>query len=98
MFPSKKSTTGHITLTAVESPFREARKEARLPDDLVLDSSRHSFATDLLDRTGNLKLVSNGLGHGSVAVTGKYVHPSFKMVAGVVNQRNEAWKEGAAES
>jgi integrase len=98
VFPSKKSRTGHITLTAVEKPFRQVRKAAKLPDDLVLYSSRHSFATDLLDRTGNLKLVSNVLGHGSVAVTGKYVHPSLKKVAEVVNQRNEAWREGAVES
>ncbi len=87
-----------MTLTAVEKPFREARKEAMLPDDVVLYSSPHSFATDLLARTGNLKLVSNVLGHGSVAATGKYIHPSLKMVAGVVKQRNEAWKESAAES
>jgi site-specific recombinase XerD len=37
-------------------------------------SARHSFATDLLDRTGNLKLVMDVLGHESVTTTQKYPH------------------------
>lgn len=92
VFPSKqkKSKTGHITHTALEKPFRAARKAAKLPAELVLYSARHSFATDLLDRTGNIKLVSDVLGHESVMTTQKYLHPSLKNLAEVVNQRNAA--------
>ncbi|WP_158750361.1 site-specific integrase [Acidobacterium sp. S8] len=91
VFPSrnKKCKTGHITHTAIEKPFRKARKDAGLPKELVLYSARHSFATDLLDRTGNLKLVMDVLGHESVTTTQKYLHPALKNVADVVNQRNE---------
>jgi site-specific recombinase XerD len=59
-----------------------------LPDSLVLYSARHSFATDLLDRTGNLILVQKVLGHESSHTTGRYVHPQLKGIAEVVNQRN----------
>ena len=88
VFPSKLSKTGHITHTAVEKPFREARKDAKLPKELVLYSARHSFATDLLDRTGNIKLVSDVLGHESVTTTQKYLHPALKNLAAIVNERN----------
>ena len=51
-------------------------------------SARHSFATDLLDRTGNLKLVMDVLGHESVTTTQKYLHPELKDIAETVNERN----------
>ena len=84
----KGTKTGHITHTGIEKPFRIARKAAKLPKELVLYSARHSFATDLLDRTGNLKLVMDVLGHESVTTTQKYLHPSQKNIAEIVNQRN----------
>lgn len=84
----KETKTGHITHTGIEKPFRIAREAAKLPKELVLYSARHSFATDLLDRTGNLKLVMDVLGHESVTTTQKYLHPSQKNIAEIVNQRN----------
>jgi len=90
VFASKRkgTKTGHITHTGIEKPFRIAREAAKLPKELVLYSARHSFATDLLDRTGNLKLVMDVLGHESVTTTQKYLHPSQKNIAEIVNQRN----------
>lgn len=90
VFPAKRkeTKTGHITHTAIEKPFRKARKDAKLPKELVIYSARHSFATDLLDRTGNLKLVMDVLGHESVTTTQKYLHPALKDLAGIVNERN----------
>lgn len=54
----------------------------------MLYSARHSFATDLLDRTGNIKLVSDVLGHESVTTTQKYLRPALKSLAEIVNQRD----------
>jgi integrase/recombinase XerD len=62
-----------------------ARKSAELPKELVLHSVRHSFATDLLDRTGILKLVMDVFGHEGVTKTQKYLHPALKNIAGIVN-------------
>lgn len=88
VFPSKRAKSGHIEHTSIEKPFRQARKDAKLPSCMVLYNARHSFATDLLDRTGNLMLVKDVLGHESVATTQKYLHPSMKNLAEIVNQRN----------
>ena len=88
VLPSKASKTGHITHTAIEKHFRKSREDANLPKELVLYSARHSFATDLLDRTGNLKLVMDVLGHESVTTTQKYLHPELKDIAETVNARN----------
>lgn len=90
IFPAtrKNSKTGHLSLTGVEKPFRKARKAANLPQGSVFYSTRHSFATDLLKQTGNIKLVGNVLGHSSVTTTEKYTHPDLTHVADAVNLRN----------
>jgi len=95
VFPSKRSKTGHITHTAIEKPFRKARTAAKLNPELVLYSARHSFATDLLDITGNLKVVMDTLGHASMKTTQKYLHPSTKGIAEQVNERNRRRTAGS---
>jgi site-specific recombinase XerC len=69
--------------------FSKARKVAALPKSLVLYSARHSFATDMLDRTGNIILIQRLLGHESLASVQRYVHPDIRAIAGIINQRNE---------
>lgn len=54
----------------------------------MLYSARHSFATDMLDRTGNIVLVGKLLGHRSVMTTQRYLHPEMKGMAELVNARN----------
>jgi Phage integrase family len=61
-----------------------------------LYSCRHTFAKDMLDRTGNVKLVGDLLGHASLATTARYVHPSLKLVAAIINQRNVTRQEEVA--
>jgi len=48
-FPSKRRK-GHISYFPIARDFVATRRAAGLPDDLVLYSARHSFATDMLDR------------------------------------------------
>ncbi len=60
----------------------------KLPAGLVLYSAQHTFATDVLDKTGNLALVQKLLGHESIATTQRYVHSELKGVAALVNERN----------
>lgn len=55
---------------------------------MVLYSARHSFATDMLDRTGNIVLVGKMLGHRSVTTMQRYLHPAMKGLAELVNERN----------
>lgn len=53
VFPAH-SKSGHNSQTAIEKPFRNLRRTLKLDKDLVLYSGRHTFATDMLDRTGNM--------------------------------------------
>lgn len=87
VFPSKRRK-GHISYFPIARDFVATRKKAGLPDDLVLYSARHSFATDMLDKTGNIVLVGRMLGHQSVTTTQRYLHPQLKDIAEYVNQRN----------
>jgi integrase len=53
--------------------WRKALADAGIPDFRFHDL-RHTFATRLLRKTGNLKLVSRLLGHTTVETTTRYAH------------------------
>ena len=48
--------------------------EAGIDKDIHPHTLRHSFATDLLRATGNIRLVQKALGHASIATTEIYLH------------------------
>jgi site-specific recombinase XerD len=96
VFPSSRKKGFPMGYTAISKRFKKLREAAGIPADLVLYSGRHTFATDLLDRTGNIKLVSEVLGHASIETTGRYCHPSKKGLAEQINQRNTTRKGEAA--
>ena len=88
VFPSNRRKKTHISYFPVAKQFSAVRKEAKIPKGVVLYSARHSFATEMLDRTGNIVLVGKMLGHSSVTTTQRYLHPSMKGLAELVNERN----------
>ncbi|MDN5786510.1 site-specific integrase [Pseudorhodobacter sp.] len=57
----------------LDEAWRAALTEAAIPDFRFHDL-RHTFATRLLRKTGNLKLVSRLLGHTTVETTTRYAH------------------------
>jgi integrase len=88
VFPSPRKKGFPLSMGPVNKGFKKLREALDIPSDLVLYSGRHTFATDLLDATGNIKLVSETLGHASVATTERYTHPSKRGLAGIIDQRN----------
>ena len=65
-------------------------EKAGLRPTLHLHSLRHSAATDLYRKTGNLRLVQRVLGHSSVATTEIYTHIFDREVAEAMkNLRNQ---------
>ena len=71
IFPSKRARDGHLTTVAKQ--FEKARKEAWLPNDLVLYCARHGFGT--CDQ--NLFAVMNVMGHTTVSTAMKYQHQNI---------------------
>jgi integrase len=87
--PKKYSRTGHFSLSAVEHQFVDARREAGLPEALVLYCARHTYATDALARTGNMAAVMDTMGHANVQTTMIYQHQGLEQIRGAINLRNK---------
>jgi integrase len=73
-------TTGrHYTQTKMEEIWCHVRKEAGISDKLRLyDATRHSYASQLVNRGVSLYTVSKLLGHSSTKVTEKYSHANIE--------------------
>jgi site-specific recombinase XerC len=92
VFPSKRAKCGHLTTVARQ--FQDARKDAGLPDDLVLYCARHGFGTEMYRATKNLFAVMKVMGHAAVATTMKYQHQDIDEIAYVASQRVQWTQNG----
>jgi len=57
---------------ALETQFKKAIQEAGLSSHYSIHSARHTFATYLLQKTKNLRLVQKQLRHSSPSITAVY--------------------------
>ena len=71
----------------------EARKKAGLDDSIKLYSCRHTFATDALERTGNLAALMKTLGHSDAQTAMRYQHPGLEQIRKAVEERNREHAE-----
>lgn len=99
VFPSLRSKTGH--LTTVANRWRKARQTTGLDPAVKLYCCRHTFATDVLERTGNLAALMKVLGHADAQTAMKYQHPGLEQIRKAVEERNRehaTLAAGSAES
>ncbi len=59
---------------SMQKPWQQVRKEAGLPDDLVLHGLRHSVGSHLAMAGGSTVELMHALGHKQVSTTLRYVH------------------------
>lgn len=86
LFPSKRATGGHLTTVAKQ--FREARRAAGVPENLVLYCARHTFGTVVYEATGNLAMVMKVMGHADARTAMHYQHPTLDPIREAIDQRN----------
>ncbi len=95
VFPAESESGHRATITkAWHATVKVANKEALLrgippiPSTIVPYSARHTFATRYLDEGGDIASLMKLLGHSSLSVTQKYLHPEVDKAAEIVNKRN----------
>jgi integrase len=70
--------------------FREARRQAGLPDHLVLYCGRHDYGTRILKKMGNLAAVMRAMGHKDVKTAMQYQHPELEIVRAALDHDTAA--------
>jgi integrase/recombinase XerD len=80
LFPGRSA---HLPLTTRQFArlFKEAAKAAGLRKTLSLHTLRHSFATHLLERGTDIRLIQALLGHDKLETTARYTRVATGMIA-----------------
>lgn len=88
LFPNK-TNTNHIDRKVLYAAFRAAREHAGVGPEVTLHCLRHSFATHLLERGVDIRVVQMLLGHASIRSTEIYTHLTVAMQGNVRSHLND---------
>src|SRR6266581_5293084 len=82
LFPGR-SNHQPLTTSKFSRLFKEAAKAAGLRKTLSLHSLRHSFATHLLERGRDIRVIQALLGHEKLDTTARYTRVATGMIANI---------------
>ena len=70
-------------MRAIQARLRQQGREAGMRQDVHPHMLRHSFASHLLESSGDLRAVQELLGHANISTTQIYTHLDFQHLAKV---------------
>jgi integrase/recombinase XerD len=87
LFPGSKGRRAGkpITTRHLNRLFHEAAEAAGIKKSLTLHALRHSFATHLLERGTDIRIIQALLGHDKLETTARYTRVAMGMIANVTS-------------
>ena len=88
LFPAKKKH-GAINATSIQRAFKDALKQSGVHKAASVHTLRHSYATHLLEKGEDLRVIQELLGHRSPNTTAVYTHLTKKTVEALYVRLNQ---------
>ena len=82
-----------ISMRNIQSRIRYWARRQGLPQDVYPHLLRHSFASHMLESSGDLRAVQELLGHSDIATTQVYTHLDFQHLASVYDRAHPRAKK-----
>jgi integrase len=88
--------TGPLPIWTLEAQHKRSKESLRLPADAVIHSFRHTFGTRLGEAGADAFTIMRAMGHSSVVVSQKYVHPTPEAMECAFERLNAANEKALA--
>jgi integrase/recombinase XerD len=83
LFPSRKTAGRPMTTRQLSRLFHKAAEAAGIKKSVTLHALRHSFATHLLERGRDIRVIQALLGHEKLDTTARYTRVATGMIANI---------------
>jgi integrase/recombinase XerD len=80
LFPGR-DPGDHVAVPALQAACRAARRRARIGKPVTMHTLRHSFATHLLERGIDIRIIQVLLGHADLDSTARYAQVATDLIA-----------------